>query len=424
MRMLVFLLACLGSITPIAGAETKSSAVIEIVVGRSLLHPLRAPARRIALANPDIAEILSIEGRSLYLLGKKTGRTNLLLWTRDGAEPEYVELRISRDTAALRDLLDIALPTERRLKLSANGDTVVLAGELDDAANFAKANELAGQFAGEGRLLNLLSPPAVPQVMLEVKVAEISKTLIDRLGARLELTSSGSRPITFLSDLLSGGVVTLNAQNSREQLTLDVEERKGLIKILAEPSILALSGQQGEFLAGGRLFIPVSQFSASGGTSSGAITLEERDFGVGVKFLPTVLNDGRINLRLNAEVSEVSTIGTQLTTEGQRSVVLPTITSRRTSTTVQLEDGQSFAIGGLTRDNVQSSITALPGLGSIPLLGALFRSTDFQNDRSELVFVITARIVRETAPIVLPTDGFKPMSRSERFLGVSNDAQP
>lgn len=398
--------------------------VIELAVGQSLLHPLGAPARRVALADPEVAEIVGIDDTTIYLLGKKSGRTNLIVWPRNQAAAQRIELRVSRDVSALRDLLAMAMPDETRLQIVANGDKVVLSGELVNAVNHAKAAELATQFAGEGRLLNLLPAAAVPQVLLEVKVAEISKTLIDRLGAKLELSSSGSRTVSFLGDLLSGGVVTLSSQTTREQITLDAEERKGLVKILAEPSIMALSGQQGEFLAGGRLFIPVSQFAASGGTSSGAITLEEREFGVGVKFLPTVLADGRINLRLNAEVSEVSTVGTQLTTEGQRSVVLPTITSRQTSTTVQLQDGQSFAIGGLTRDNVQGSITALPGLGSIPLLGALFRSTDFQNDRSELVFVVTARIVREPTSIKLPTDGFVMPNRSERFVEGALESKP
>jgi len=233
-------------------------------------------------------------------------------------------------------------------------------------------------------------------VLLEVKVAEVSKTLIDRLGAKLKLSSGSNRTLTLLGDFLTGSAASITAVDGNDLLSLDAERRRGLIKILAEPTIMALSGEQGEFLAGGKLFIPVAQ-SLAGGASTGAVSLEEREFGVGVKFLPTVLKGNVIRLKVTAEVSEISASGTSVSGGNQGSAVLPTITSRKTSTTIQLSDGQSFAVGGLTKDNLKGSVGAIPGLGSLPILGALFRSTDFQNDRSELVFMVTARIAREPA---------------------------
>ena len=189
---------------------------------------------------------------------------------------------------------------------------------------------------------------------------------------------------------------------------------------------MAISGQEGAFLAGGKIFIPVPQTGTSGNT----ITLEEKEFGVGLRFTPTVLDEGRINLRVTPEVSELSQVGTPFTTVNGATSVLPTITTRRASTTVQLMDGQSFAIGGLIKNNVSEAMKALPLLGEVPVLGTLFRSTEFQTDRSELLFIVTPRLVKPLNPdYALPTDSFVPPSRTELFLngqleGASADGKP
>ena len=179
---------------------------------------------------------------------------------------------------------------------------------------------------------------------------------------------------------------------------------------------MAVSGQEGSFLAGGRIFIPVAQ---NGGANGGTVTLEEKEFGVGLRFTPTVLGGGRINIRVAPEVSELSREGVGLSARGVAGgAILPLLTTRRATTTVQLQDGQSFAIGGLIRDNLSQNIRALPVLGEVPVLGALFRSSDFQSDRSELVFIVTPRLVQPLpADISLPTDGYRPPGRAEFFLG-------
>lgn len=402
------------------GSTVAVTESITVSAGQSLLIPATGRITRIAIADPELADALPIEGKSLYLLGKKTGRTTVMLWLEAASTPQTFSLRIDRDVTELREQLQALIPEETRLDVTASGDRIILAGTLVNPLNAKRVIDIASQFAGVEKLLTTLHQAPPPQVLLEVKVAEISKTLIDRLGARINLVSDGNRTTSFLGAFLSGSAATLTTVSGGETLSLDLEERKGLIKILAEPSILALSGEQGEFLAGGKIFIPVAQFAA-GPSAAGGISLEEREFGVGVKFLPTVLADGRINLKLTAEVSEVSTAGTAVSASGITSAVLPTISSRKTSTTVQLVDGQSFAIGGLSKDNVKGTSAGLPGLSSIPILGALFRSSDFQNDRSELVFVITAKIVKESAPVKLPTDGFESSSRSERILGGKLD---
>jgi pilus assembly protein CpaC len=198
--------------------------------------------------------------------------------------------------------------------------------------------------------------------------------------------------------------------------------KKGLVKVLAEPTITAVSGQEGSFLAGGKIYIPVPQANASGGTT---ITLEEKEFGVGLRFLPTVLEDGLINLRVTPEVSELSQVGTTVKGLGGQSSLLPSITTRRASTTVQLRDGESFAIGGLVKSNVTQAIKAFPLLGELPILGALFRSTAFQTEKSELLFVVTPRLAQVLpTDYALPTDSYIEPTRREVFLNGQLEGQP
>jgi pilus assembly protein CpaC len=279
---------------------------------------------------------------------------------------------------------------------------------------------IAEQHSGK-KVINLMSVGEVPRVMLEVKVAEVSKKLTEKLGA--QFSSNGSRGTfnyALIGNFLTGGALsTINgvgagATLSRggEQLKLEAEIKNGLIKVLAEPNIIAVSGQEGAFLAGGKIFIPVPRVDGSGTV----VTLVEKEYGVGLTFLPTVLEGGKINLRVTPEVSELSLEGSTIKS-GTSVSVLPTISTRRASTTVQLMDGQSFAIGGLIKNNVTETISGLPFLGELPVLGALFRSSEFINDRSELMFIVTPRLVTPLEKIgALPTDRFVPPSRTEFLL--------
>jgi pilus assembly protein CpaC len=270
----------------------------------------------------------------------------------------------------------------------------------------------AGQTAVSGvvplsvRIVNLLSVTASQQVMLEVKVAEVAKTVLDKLGASFGGSrSNGSWSYQLLSNFLTGttGTVVGAVKNSTNNLLLEAQKKDGLIRILAEPNVMAISGQEGSFLAGGKILIPVSQTSNINGA---VVSLEEKEFGVGLKFTPTVLSDGRINLKVSPEVSELSRDGVGISlASSSGTAILPLITTRRASTTVQLFDGQSFAIGGLIKSTQNANIKALPFLGEIPVLGALFRSTDFQEEKTELVFIVTPRLVKPLPPdYKLPTD--------------------
>jgi pilus assembly protein CpaC len=351
------------------------------------------------------------------------------VWSK-AEQTTVVDVVVGMDTAGLQGKLQQFLPEEKNITVASAADSLVLSGSVSDAVKVSRAVALAEAF-GAKTVVNLLRTAAPQQVMLEVKIAEISKTLLDKLGVQFKYgTVSGSWTYSILSDFLTetSGVASAVNAGGKKSLTLDAEKKDGLVKVLAEPNIMAISGQKGSFLAGGKIFIPVARTNeTTGGTT---ITLEEKEFGVGLVFTPTVLEGGRINLNLTPEVSEVLQAGTPFTTVNNTTAILPSFTVRRASTTVQLNDGQSFAIAGLIKNNVNETIKAFPILGEIPILGALFRSSEFQNDRTELVFVVTPRLVKPLPPnYKLPTDDFIAPTRSEFFLegkmeGTPKEPQP
>jgi pilus assembly protein CpaC len=278
------------------------------------------------------------------------------------------------------------------------------------------------------KIINMLRVRDPQQVMLEVKIAEVSKTVLERIGVTLaqQGTRAGST-ITFSSlsnfagQLLGQAAITRG--NFFDRLVIDAQKDDGLVKTLAEPNIMAISGQEASFLAGGKIFIPVSR--ANDLTGAVTITLEEKEFGVGLKFKPTVLEGGRINLRVAPEVSELNAQGNPFTTVGGVTSVIPSFTVRRAETTLQLNDGQSFMIAGLVKNDVAASVNRIPGLGELPILGALFRSSEFQKDKTELMFVITPRLVKPLPPdYALPSDSFVEPSRAEFFLGGKMEGTP
>jgi pilus assembly protein CpaC len=433
-------------------------------------------ARSAADGRPGVADVdvLLLAPTEVYLLGKSIGSTNVVMLDRSGTCTAF-DVVVGMDTTALASVLAALLPLEKDVRISSAFDSLVLSGVVSDAEALTRVTDLANAYVRSGdsgkagpRLVNMLEVGAPQQVMLEVKVAEISKALLDTFGidfARAYVPGDGSM-LRFLSGIFGGAVgtlgqisgtgpngvplssvdavvggtvpingiaggnvtVTYDASGRPTYTTtygtvpgrgvtngvLNMQKTDGLVKVLAEPTVMAISGQTGSFLAGGKIFIPVSQDNGSGGRN---VTLEEKEFGVSVKFTPTVLGGGRINLRVRPEVSELNAAGIQVSAGGI-SAVLPSFTSRKAETTVQLMDGQSFAIGGLIKNNTTANVKAFPFLGELPVVGALFRSTEFQTDRSELVFVITPHLVKPLpAGYRLPTDDYVPPTRSELILG-------
>lgn len=432
---------------------------LELVRGKSVIKRFCAPASQVTVGDPQVANVVVPNSGEVVIVARSVGTTNLIVSGRD-KKSTVIDIAVGVDTSTLRSQFDTLFPQEKDVRIGSSGNALILSGMVSDAAVASQLVELATAFqaigssgaepnsgagspspAGVGapaaasaggaapsagaKVLNMLSIAAPQQVMLEVKIAEVSKSLVDQLGAKAGYTkTNGSWTYGVVSSLLSGGAGSLGGVGAGiKELTIDGEKRDGLVKILAEPNVMAVSGQEASFLAGGKIFIPVAQ-SSGGGTPT--ITLEEKEYGVAVKFTPTVLAGGRINLRVAPEVSELNREGIGISTggSGNASAILPSFTTRRASTTVQLLDGQSFAIGGLIRNNVTSNIKRFPFLGEVPVLGTLFRSSDFQNDRTELVFIVTPRLAKpmEAVP-ALPTDHYVQPSRTEFLLGGQHEGK-
>ena len=426
---------------------------LALQLGKSTLMRMPEAVAARSVGNPAVLEAMLVAPDTLYVAGIDIGTSNMIVQGRSGV-CNVVEVVVGIDPGALQASLAALMPEQKHIVVTGAGDTLVLSGTASDTQAAARALELAQAFvrrparalsaggekegatpataasagagsgasAGQSRVINFLNVGAPQQVMLEVKIAEVSKTLLDKLESGVALGVGGGSwasvlASNFLSGTLRGGLAVGRATGDR--FGIQAEKQEGLVRILAEPTVMAISGQEGSFLAGGKILIPVAH-------DNNKVTLEEKEFGVGVRFTPTVLAGGRINLRVAPEVSELSREGVGISASGFTGAsILPLITTRRAATTVELQDGQSFAIGGLIKNNRTTNINGLPILGELPILGALFRSTDFQHDRTELLFVVTPRLVRPLpVDYQLPTDSVTAPTRTELFLGGKLEGAP
>lgn len=401
----------------------------------------------VPVGNPTIVQATLVSPRTLYLVGMAVGTTNMIVQGRSGG-CQIIDVIVNIDANGLQQSLGQLLPGERGIRVSTAAGNLVLGGSVSSSPAAQQALEIAKAFAsaqptqqsqsgtgvlGNGtpvnqqssstskpaEVINMMTVDSPQQVMLEVKVAEVSKTLINQMGAALNIQGGfGSWSGVLASNLLAGVTSLISgskANNRPLSFAIDAQKTDDLVKILAEPNLVAISGQEATFLAGGKIFIPVPQSSSTGATT---ITLQEEEFGVGLKFTPTVLANGRISLKVAPEVSELSPTGITLSATNVSGVsILPLITTRRASTMVQMNDGESFAIGGLMKSNVTGALKAIPGIGEVPVLGALARSTSFQQDLTELVFIITPHLVKplQTADLPLPTDSFSQPNEADVY---------
>jgi pilus assembly protein CpaC len=458
---------------PSCTGEIRDESTVNVAVGKSVLVPLLEPARNRTLGNPTIAQAALVSPRTLYVVGMAVGTTNMIVQGKSGA-CQMINVSVNVDANGLQQALAQLMPEERGIRASTAAGNLVLAGPVSSAPAAQQAMTIAQAFAnsqptqekqassanngygmsstsqqsssnsGGAAVINMMTVDTPQQVMLEVKVAEVSKTLINQLGSAVNIQGGfGSWTGALVSNLLAGVTSALavsKANNRPFNLAVDAQKTDNLVKILAEPNLVTISGQEATFLSGGKIFIPIPQSSGNGVSS---ITLQEEEFGVGLRFTPTVLSGGRISLKVSPEVSELSPTGVTVSASGSAGVsILPLINTRRASTVVQMRDGESFAIGGLLSNNVTGALKAVPGLGEVPVLGALLRSTNFQADLTELVFVITPHLVKpiQTANYPLPTDSFSHVNEAEvyatgnmeghqgktpgRPVGTSPDAQP
>ncbi len=413
----------------IQGDVTRHAGEFIVPIHKSQVLRSDVPFTDLLVGNSEIADVLALTDRSLYILGKALGSTSLTIYGRNKNLIAVIDLVVSTDIEALKAKLFEIMPKEKIEAHSANG-AVVLSGTLSSATNISKVMAVAERFA-PGLVTNLMSVEGSQQVMLKVRSVEVKRTILKDLGFNFNVFggdfafTSGN---TFLGNPggisgLGGGITLidpafgaasiLGGPASIGALGIDVLltalERKGLTKTLAEPNLIALSGDTASFLAGGEFPIEVAQSSGSD-TGDAAITIEFKQFGVSLAFTPTVLEDGLINLVVTPEVSAIDT---SVAVRGT-----PGLTTRRATTTVELRDGQSFAIAGLLQDDFSDTIDQLPLLGDIPVLGALFRSSHFQKNETELVIIVEPHLVKPApaGSLATPADNFIPPSEADIWV--------
>jgi pilus assembly protein CpaC len=412
---------------------------LDVAVNKSQVLTADRPFAKALIGNADVADVLPLTNRSLYVLGKKIGTTSLTLYDKNNNLISVIDVAVGPDVLSLRRQLSELMPSEQ-IGVRMSGDSVVLTGTVSSGPAIDRAKQIAATYAGD-KVVNLLAVGASQQVMLEVRFSEMNRNVAKSLGINTAftngngantfqggigntapgtalLTNKNGVPTVNLSGILDTfGVVSkgISLGNLNIFTALDALERKGLVTTLAEPTLVALSGESASFLAGGEFPVPISQGSSSGGGQGGnAITVEYKPFGVSLAFTPTVLDDGVINMVVAPEVSSIDP-SASVTING---LTIPGLQTRRAKTTLELRDGQSFAIAGLLRKDFQSTVRQFPLLGSIPIIGALFSSRGFQRQETELVIIVTPRLVRPVpaGQIRLPTDRVQPPSELDLFM--------
>ena len=416
MAAAVLLAATMGAaVAPHAQANTfrvangGAESTLRVSMNRAVVVETDNPFAELSIANPGIADISTLSDRSIYVLGKTPGRTTLTILGPDGALVSNIEVQVTPDIAEFRERLRQILPNERIEVRTAN-DGIVLSGVVSTAARLDAAIELAQRYAPD-RISNLMSVGGTQQVMLKVRFAEMQRGIGKSLGTSLSVnagTHANLNTGNIAGSGQSSGTLAFRVGGGRltANVLLEALETQGLSRTLAEPNLTALSGQAASFLAGGEYPVPVM--------NDGSVSVEYRPFGVELEFTPRVLDDNVINLRLDASVSSIDTSTTVSLPTGQ----VAAFRRRATQTTVELRDGESFAIAGLLEDDFRSSSRSVPWLSELPVLGALFRSAQYQREQTELVIIITAHLVSPTRgeALMLPTDRVRPPSERDLFL--------
>ncbi|AQS35937.1 Flp pilus assembly protein, secretin CpaC [Shewanella psychrophila] len=421
------------SLSSYAGGPVGADREIKkIPIFKSRVFKIGHAVHRVSVGNPKIGDIKLLPNNELYVLGKKLGSTNIMIWDKNEQLADVIDIEITHDLNGLKTRLHEFLPSEK-LGVQTSQGQLLISGQASNLHKMNTAVELAKAYAAaasvskvKSTVLNMMTVGGDHQVMLEVVIAEVQREVAKQFDSKFFIFSQGDN---FSGGAAGGGgSFDLNPaaaignrgffaryinDNLLMNFALDVAKQNGLAKVLAEPNVTAMSGQSAEFLSGGEFPIPVP------GTN-GSTTIQYRDFGVGVRFVPSVLDSGQINLSLNVMVSEVSNANAVTLSGGgsNAALVVPSIVKRTTSTTVELADGQTIAISGLISDTLRENIDKLPGLGDIPILGQLFTSKSFKSGQSELVILVTPRLVRpfNRKHISLPTDDFVSPSDIEFYL--------
>lgn len=402
-----------------------TSRVLSVPMNRAVVVESEIPFAELSIANPGIADISSLSDRSIYVLGKTPGMTTLTLFDAAGQLITNVEVRVAPDVTEFKERLGQILPGERIEVRTAN-DGIVLSGVVSSSQKLQKALDLAQRYAPD-RVSNLMSVGGIQQVMLKVRFAEMNRTVSKSLSSSLAVGGTdallgtgrattnpnnvnlrGGGALPSSTDAAGVASVGFSLGSVQIGLLLEALESKGAVRTLAEPNLVALSGQEANFLAGGEYPVPVAQ-------DNDTISVDFKPFGVELNFVPRVVDGDIINLQLSAAVSAIDPANGISLGGG---LELDAFTRRETSTTVEMRDGESFAIAGLLQDDFTDQASQLPWIGDIPILGALFRSAEYQRSQTELVIIITAHLVTPTRgeALALPTDRVRPPSEKDLFL--------
>ncbi len=414
---------------------------IVLSIGRGELITVPGAMADVFIANDSIADVQVKSQRQLYIFGKSGGETTLYASNARGDIIWSTNIRVGSNIDSIDQMLSLAMPEAKIQTATMGTNTILLTGTVAAPEDAAEAERLVSAFVGEGaNVVSRLRMATPLQVNLRVRFAEVSRSLVRTLGANLSTFDStggfkfslGQGRGNWLPEWTVGGplgsgtsasdgVNVIRAIQPGSTIgglgrflgldiagALDLAERQGLSTTLAEPNLTALSGETAEFLAGGQFPIPLAQ-------GLGATSIQYKNYGVSLAYTPTVLANGRISIRVRPEVSELSSQGAVT----MNNFVVPALTVRSAETTVELGSGQSFMIAGLLSNNAQNSIDKMPGAGDIPILGNLFKSTEFRKNQTELVIVVTPYLVKpvDDSQIALPTDGFRAPTAAEQFFG-------
>jgi pilus assembly protein CpaC len=426
-------LALAAPITPAMAQPTVAPAEeVTLSAGTGRLVQLNGEMADLFVANEAVADVQVRSNTSVYIFGRTAGQTTVYATDRNGRVIYSASVRVGQNLASVDQMLNLAMPEADITATPMNG-LVLLTGSVAAPADVEEAQRLVQAFVGEGtQVISRLRTATPQQVMLRVRIAEVSRAFIRELGVNLAALNPGSGFSFFrgarslvdplenpLGSLFGGGfngvadgTSTIGGNASVGDLdiaaALDARDNNGHVTILAEPNLTALSGETANFLAGGEFPVPIAQ-------TLGQVTIEYKQYGVGLAFTPFVLEDGRISMRVRPEVSELSTEGS-IRLNG---FDVPALTTRRAETTVELGSGQSFMIAGLLRNTSTNTIDKTPFLGNLPIIGALFRSNRFRRAETELVIIVTPYLVQPINPnrVALPTDGFRAADDAQRLLG-------
>ena len=421
----LFMLCALSGAQAAGDGINHTSMVVEAGAGKVIT--LASPVANIFVADPKVAEVRPASATALFIFGLSAGRTTIAMMDADGKVLVQYDVSVQPSSFAAKQAqvtIERLLPNSH-VTVQAHGKGLMLSGTVKNPSDAAQAVAIAKGFAADGGAIdNELSIDAPLQVTLSVRIAQMSRNVVRNLGINWSAISSFGNIATLPAASLNVNGSTLACAASGAATggaacpglgfsgVIDALARDNLAHVLAEPNLTVISGQPASFQVGGEYPVPTTQ-------GLGAVSVTYKSFGVQLSFLPTVLSDGRINLHVKPEVSELSSINSVSITSSNSTIVVPSLTVRRADTTVELGSGESLAIAGMLQQETNDNGVGIPGIGDIPYLGALAHDNQFNRTETELVIVVTPYIVRPVSnpnALRLPTDGYKPPSDMERLL--------